>query len=66
MKPELFVVPGRSYGIVTMGNTAETSNIAGEIIASRLLREMLNVTDVGFGKLDEDVKQIALSTSPPL
>lgn len=56
---ELFMVPARNYGIVTMGNTAETSNIAGEIIASRLLRERLNVTNVGFGKPDGSEAQLS-------
>lgn len=41
---ELYMFPGRSYGVVTMGNTAGTSNMAGAIITSRLLRDKINST----------------------
>ena len=41
---EVYMLPGHKYGIITMGNTADTSNVAGGIIVSRLLLEKLNMT----------------------
>jgi CubicO group peptidase (beta-lactamase class C family) len=41
---DVYMLPGHEYGIITMANTAGTSNIAGAIIASRLLLEKFNVT----------------------
>ena len=41
---EVYMNPGRSFGLVTMANTAGTSNAAGAIIASELLRQKLNLT----------------------
>lgn len=35
---ELFIMPDDDFGIVTMGNTVATSNIAGQLIASIILR----------------------------
>lgn len=41
---ELYMLPEQGYGVITMGNTAETSNDAGAMIAGSLLLQ----------KLDED------------
>ena len=46
------LVPGRDYGIVMMGNTAGTSNVAESVIASRLLVSLLR------GKEAETTAQI--------
>ena len=37
-------LPGDSYGVVVMGNTAITSNIAGNLIAAVLLKEKLGLS----------------------
>ena len=39
---QVYLLPDQSYGVVTMGNTAGTSNEAGGIIASKLLLQKLN------------------------
>jgi hypothetical protein len=41
---EIYMLPERRFGIVAMANTQYTSNLAGGIIASRLLRQRLNLT----------------------
>lgn len=39
---DLYIVPNKAFGVVLMGNTAETSNVAESVIAARLLtRKML-------------------------
>ena len=40
----VYMLPEKGYGIITMANTAYTSNVAGGIIASRLLLQKLNAT----------------------
>lgn len=42
---DLYLIPSKSYGIVTMGNTAGTSNIAGSLIVERLLLRKLGSSD---------------------
>ena len=39
---EVYLLPKQDYGVVTMGNTADTSNEAGSIIVSKLLLQKLN------------------------
>jgi CubicO group peptidase (beta-lactamase class C family) len=50
---ELYMLPGRSFGVVTMGNTAETSNIAGSLICSQLLLRKLGMDVKNLGELAE-------------
>ena len=41
---DVYMLPDKSYGIISMANTALTSNVAGSIIASRLLQQKLNLS----------------------
>ena len=41
---DVYMLPERGFGIITMANTAYTSNLAGGVIASRLLGQKLNLT----------------------
>lgn len=41
----VFLVPGKSFGVVTMGNTAGTSNIVGALIVYQLLSKKLGATN---------------------
>ena len=41
---QIYMLPGLNFAVVTMGNTFLTSNDAGDIIASKLIVERLNLT----------------------
>ena len=41
---QIYMLPGLNFGVVTMGNSFLTSNDAGDIIASKLIVEKLNLT----------------------
>jgi hypothetical protein len=46
---QVYMLPGKQYGVVTMANTEETGAIAGAVLASHLLLEQLNVSADAFG-----------------
>jgi CubicO group peptidase (beta-lactamase class C family) len=48
---ELYMLPGKNFGVVTMGNTAMTSNIAGQIISAQLLIRKIGVDPRNLGAL---------------
>lgn len=41
---QLYVLPNDHFGIVTMGNTAMTSNLVGEIVAATLIARKIGLT----------------------
>jgi CubicO group peptidase (beta-lactamase class C family) len=47
----LYMLPGKSFGVVTMGNTAQSSNIAGDIISSQLLLRKIGISSKNLGAL---------------
>ena len=77
---EVYMLPGRSFGIVTMANTQGTSNTAGNIIAFHLMKQKLTRTHgseeaisepgVSFAGLSKSTSRLprsrrAQSMSPP-
>ncbi|KAK4546995.1 hypothetical protein LTR36_001215 [Oleoguttula mirabilis] len=48
---DLFLVPGKAFGFVLMGNTAGTSNVAESVVASRLLTSKILGSNVAMGEV---------------
>lgn len=65
----VYVLPARGLGIVTMGNTVGTSNYAGSEIALRVLLRKLNLTGA-YGEetvalLQQSLRGLSEATIPP-
>jgi hypothetical protein len=52
----VYMFPGKKFGVITMGNTAETSNIAGSLISSLLLLRKIGRGPTNLGALTETHK----------
>ena len=60
---ELFLLPGRNWGIVLMGNTAETSNYAETCLMYHLIDEFLGVPQEK--RFDWEEKLVSPASYPP-
>ena len=55
---QVYMVPARGYGVITMGNTVGSSNEAGSIIASKLLAEKLNLSAASVTSIRQSLLEV--------
>ncbi|KAK3615508.1 hypothetical protein LTR56_026550 [Elasticomyces elasticus] len=61
----LYLLPGLDYGVVTMGNTAGSSNVAGSIVASRLLIQRLGLSDANATEVTDTLLSASQASLRP-